>query len=117
MAGLEAVAELLVKLGFAQRAVGMTSRAAHLLAFDAAAREVDTDLVPPRGARGPRLIIRVGLDRDPAHQVLDVGTLDKGIGVLGEASAPRDHRRRHCELHAELAFQPRLWPMAAQDQG
>ena len=47
---------------------------------------------------------------------LDLRPADKFIGVFGEAGAPRDHRRRHREFHAELGFEPGLRGVVAQDQ-
>src|SRR5215469_6149637 len=81
-AGIEASAELLEQLGFAQRTISMTLGARHLLAFDAAAAgEIDANLVPHGGAGNFRVIVPVGLDRDLAHQRLDFEPPYKAIVV------------------------------------
>src|SRR5215831_15957298 len=56
--GVEASAKLFEQLGLAQRAVGVTFGARHLLAFDAAAAgEIDANLVPHGGAGNFRVIV------------------------------------------------------------
>jgi len=62
------------------------------------------------------IVVLVGFDADPTHQILNFRTPDEAVGVLGEAGTPRDHRRRHRELHAELRLEAGLRPVVAQDQ-
>src|ERR1700730_6928752 len=110
-AGIEAGAEILVKLGFAKWAVGMTPSPPHLLTLDAAAGlQVDPDLVPDRSSGDLRIVVLVGFDTDPADQVLYFRKPDKAVGVFGETRAPRDHRRCHREFHAELGLESGLGP-------
>src|SRR5215472_12838945 len=116
-AGIEASAELLEQLGFAQRPVRVTLGARHLLAFDAAAAgKIDANLVPHGGAGNFRVIVPVGLDRDLAHQRLHFGPPHKAVVVLAEPGTARDYRRGHRELNAELRLQSGLRLMVAQDQ-
>ncbi len=89
----------------------------HLLAFKpGAADEVHVHLIPDRGPGALGIVVFVGLDRDPAHQLLHVRAPDELVGVFGEPGTPCDHRRRHRKLHAELGGKPGLRPVVAQDQ-
>src|SRR5215471_19870051 len=91
---IEAGAEFLEEFVLAQRAVRMSFGPPHLLALDAAAcYQVDADLVPDRGAGDFGIVVLVGFDEDPTHQVLYVRTLDKAVGVFGKTRPPRDHCR------------------------
>src|SRR5438309_2569899 len=82
---VEADAELLEELVFAQRPVGMALGPRHLLALDGtAADEIDPYLIEDRSAGNLGIVVPIGLDRDPPHQIPDLGAADKAVGVFGQ---------------------------------
>src|SRR5437764_11461030 len=114
---IETGTELIEQFGLAERQVGVTAGAAHLLALDPfAIRQLDRDLVIGRGADLHGVVILVRDDGHAAHQLLDLGPAYEFIGVFAEAGAPGDDRSRHRDFHAEHAFAPGLRLVVAQDQ-
>src|SRR5216683_4921944 len=83
--GVETYAEFFEKLVFTERPVGMALGPRYLLALDnTAANQIDPYLVEDRSPGDIGIVVPVGLDRDAAHQILDLGAADEAVGVFGE---------------------------------